>query len=203
MGKEKYFGSLTVLRGRTLSMNYRGEFYVDLNVLESNVSTSSVHGVEMVFDSIRLGEIFHIPSVGLSEYGHRKVLKGEMFVFHKFLFELAHKGIFPRGQRRHKASFWDIGIAHALENKDPIDWPILMIKHIARVVYPNPGSHQLAFGNILTIVFKAFNVPLGEGRVFSRYDMITISTLVDCHLAAESDQVDVAPSRAQNDAHVV
>ncbi|KAG5584873.1 hypothetical protein H5410_045307 [Solanum commersonii] len=48
----------------------------------------------------------------------KKVLKGEMSPFHKLLFELVYKGILPKGERRHEASFRDMGIAHALENKD-------------------------------------------------------------------------------------
>uniref|UniRef100_A0A0V0IFL3 Putative ovule protein n=1 Tax=Solanum chacoense TaxID=4108 RepID=A0A0V0IFL3_SOLCH len=131
-------------------------------MLEGSVVTSTVNGVELVFDSVRLGEIFHIPTVGLSEYvwtrdvnclltskfsqgrvtpRDRKVLKGKKSPFHKLMFELVHKGILPRGERRHEASFRDMGIAHALENKDHIDWTSLMIKQMARVIDPKPGAH--------------------------------------------------------------
>ncbi|KAL3326313.1 hypothetical protein AABB24_037144 [Solanum stoloniferum] len=101
LGKEKYFGTKKVLRGRTFHpdirtmglvlrvlelLHFQGwaelfldtrlpvhekevcEFYTNLNVLECPVATSSVNGVELVFDSVRLDEIFRIPSVGLSEY---------------------------------------------------------------------------------------------------------------------------------------
>ncbi|KAK4707040.1 hypothetical protein R3W88_033400 [Solanum pinnatisectum] len=45
----------------------------------------------------------------------------------------------------------------------------------------------LAFGNILTSMFKAFNVPLGEGRALNRNDMFTRSTLADCRLLVENN----------------
>ncbi|KAK4726774.1 hypothetical protein R3W88_031691 [Solanum pinnatisectum] len=32
-----------------------------------------------------------------------------------------------------------------------------------RVVDPKLSPHKLAYRNLLTVVFKAFNVPLGEG----------------------------------------
>lgn len=51
----------------------------------------------------------------------REVLKGEMSPFHKLVFEVVHKVMLPRGERRHDASFRDMGIAHALENKESID----------------------------------------------------------------------------------
>ncbi|KAG5605679.1 hypothetical protein H5410_027171 [Solanum commersonii] len=104
LGKEKYFGSKKVLRGRT--------FHPEIRTMEGRVTPRD-----------------------------RKVLKREMSPFHKLMFELVHKGILPRGERRHEASFRDIGIAHALENKDPIDWPSLMIKQMARVIDRKPGVH--------------------------------------------------------------
>jgi len=140
MGKEKYFRTKFVLRGRTFHpdilsidvvkrvcelLDFQGwgdlfldtklmvhekevvEFYTNLKVLEENVVTSTVNGVELVFDRSRLGEILCIPSVGLAEYvwatdeqcilktkysqgrvtsKARKVLKGEMAPVHKLLF---------------------------------------------------------------------------------------------------------------------
>jgi len=89
-----------------------------------------------------------------------------------------------------------MGIANALERKEPIDWPSLMIKHMARVADPQPGSHQLAFGNLLTRVFTAFVVPLGEGRALTCADMITPSTLAECGLIANPAQVPITYPRA-------
>ncbi|KAH0781721.1 hypothetical protein KY290_001319 [Solanum tuberosum] len=44
------------------------KFYMNLKVLEENVVTSNVKGVELVFDHSSLGEILHVPTTGLDEY---------------------------------------------------------------------------------------------------------------------------------------
>ncbi|KAH0633610.1 hypothetical protein KY284_036396, partial [Solanum tuberosum] len=90
----------------------------------------------------------------------------------------------------------DMGIAHALENMEPIDWPSLMIKHMARIVDPQLGSHQLAYGNLFSIVFKEFSVPLGEGRSLTREDILTRSSLAECGLLVELDQTPIVSPRA-------
>ena len=107
------------------------DFYTNLIILEGDVVSSSVKGVEIVFDATKLGEILHIPSVGINEYhwafdehsslpanfsqGRVKsraqtVLKGIIGSIHKLLFEIVHKGILPRGHQRHIASIktWDL-----------------------------------------------------------------------------------------------
>ena len=91
----------------------------------------------------------------------------------KLLFAIVHKVILPRGHQRHIASIRDMGLMNTLECKERIHWPTLIIKHLARIVDPKIGSHQLAFGNLLTRVFDAFEVPLGEGRILTRTDMLT------------------------------
>ncbi|XP_015073012.1 lysine-rich arabinogalactan protein 19-like [Solanum pennellii] len=75
--KKKYFQTKAVLRGRTfhpdiLSMDKVKQevvdFYTNLVILEGDVVSSSVKGVDIVFDATKLGEILHIPSVGINEY---------------------------------------------------------------------------------------------------------------------------------------
>ena len=44
------------------------DFYTNLVILEGDVVSSSVKGVDIVFDATKLGEILHIPSVGINEY---------------------------------------------------------------------------------------------------------------------------------------
>ncbi|KAH0730287.1 hypothetical protein KY289_001475 [Solanum tuberosum] len=80
--------------------------------------------------------------------------------------------------------------------RDTHDWPTLMIKHMDRIVDPQPRSHQLAFGNILTRVFTKFDVQLGEGRALTRADMFIQSTLAECGLLAEPEQVPIVSPRA-------
>ncbi|KAH0780964.1 hypothetical protein KY290_000562 [Solanum tuberosum] len=64
------------------------------------------------------------------------------------------------------------------------------------MVDPKHGPHQLAFENLITIVFKAFEVPLREDMVSNKKDMITRSTLVDCRLLDNNDHVPIVALRA-------
>ncbi|KAH0776594.1 hypothetical protein KY290_008005 [Solanum tuberosum] len=89
-----------------------------------------------------------------------------------------------------------MGIAIILEIKEPINWMTLIIKHMARIVDPQPGSHQLAFGNLLTRVFTEFDVPLCEGRALTHADMFTQSTLDAYGLLAEPEHVPIVSPRA-------
>ncbi|KAH0773757.1 hypothetical protein KY290_010894 [Solanum tuberosum] len=125
------------------------EFATNLTVLEGNVITSTVNGVILVFDHIRLGEILKIPTNGLVEYAW--LTDENCLLTSKFSQE-----ILPRGHTRHDACFRDLGVTHALEKMEPIDWPSLMIKHLARIVDPQPGSHQLTYGNLLPIMLRTF-----------------------------------------------
>ena len=43
------------------------DFYTNLVILEGDVMSSGVKGVDIVFDATKLGEILHIPSVGINE----------------------------------------------------------------------------------------------------------------------------------------
>ena len=118
------------------------DFYTNLTILEGDVVSSSVKGVEIVFDATKLGEILHIQSIGINEYHSafdehsslptkfskgrvnfraQTALKGIMRSVHKLLFEIVHKKILPRGHHRNKASIRYIGIMNALECKERID----------------------------------------------------------------------------------
>ncbi|KAK4708820.1 hypothetical protein R3W88_029745 [Solanum pinnatisectum] len=70
-----------------------------------------------------------------------------------------------------------------------------MIRHMAHVIDPK-RPHQLAYDDLLTTVFKAFGVPLKEGRVLNRNDMFTKSTLTECKLFEDEDHVHDALPRA-------
>ena len=102
------------------------EFYENLTMIDDSVLSSFGHGIDIVFDKTRLGAILRIPCIWLEEYHWgkdencaltskftqgrvsdrpRKVQKGEMSPFHKLVFEVVHKGIIPRGERRYEANF--------------------------------------------------------------------------------------------------
>ncbi|TMW84849.1 hypothetical protein EJD97_024248 [Solanum chilense] len=205
--RKNYFQTKTVLRGRTfypdiLSMDivkqvcellrFQGweeiflepnliyeqevvDFYTNLKILEGDVVSSSVKGFEIVFDATKLGEILHIPPVGIIDYHW-------VFDEHSSL-----PSKFSQGRVDSRAQ---------TVLKERIDWPTLIIKHFARIVDPQLDSHQLAFGNLLTRVFNAFEVPFGEGRVLTRANMFTQAILVDCGIPMESEQVANASPRS-------
>lgn len=76
--------------------------------------------------------------------------------FLKLLFELVHKSILLHGERRYEATYGDMGLAYAIDLKELVDWPTLVIRHMARIVDPTQVPHHLAFGNLLTYIFSEF-----------------------------------------------
>ena len=86
-----------------------------------------------------------------------------------------------------------MGLGHALDTMRPINWPSLKIKHMVRIVDPKK-PHQLAYGNLLTTMFKEFGVPLKDGRSLSKYEMFTQTTLAECNLL--DDAADQVPIRS-------
>lgn len=101
MGREAYFKSQKILRGRTIHPETRdhtaikkllallavqgwvdiflhsdnmifdievAEFYANLTMIDDSLLSSSIHGIDIVFDKTRLGSILHIPCIGLEEY---------------------------------------------------------------------------------------------------------------------------------------
>ncbi|KAG5584874.1 hypothetical protein H5410_045308 [Solanum commersonii] len=80
---------------------------------------------------------------------------------------------------------------------------------MAKVIDPKPGAHQLVFGNLLTTMFRAIDIPLGKGRALVSCDMMTRSTLSICRLVDDGNQVPAVPPRVPgpvvtllNDLHV-
>lgn len=154
--------------------------------------------MEIVFDCSKLEDIPQILVLGLAEYvwrknenclliqkftqgrvksRPRKVIKGEMKRFLKLLFQVMHKGAIMHGERRHEATYRDMGLMNALEQVEHINLPTLMIKHMSRITDPKPCPHLLAYGDLLTIVVNAYNVPLGENNKATKKDMIDRNTL--------------------------
>ena len=101
MGRESYFKTKKILRGRTIHPEIRdhtaikiflsllavqgwvdiflhsvnmifdievAEFYVNFTMIDDSVLSSSIYGVDIVFDKTRLGAILRIPCIGLEEY---------------------------------------------------------------------------------------------------------------------------------------
>lgn len=70
----------------------------------------------------------------------------------------------PREGRRHEAYFIDSGIMSALDMDEKVNLSAIMIKHTRRVISLRTGPHSLAYGYLLTLVFKSFGIPLKYGK---------------------------------------
>lgn len=58
----------------------------------------------------------------------RKVNKWEMDSNHKLSFEIVNKEMLPREGRRYVDYYWDLGIMNALDIKEKVNLPALVIK---------------------------------------------------------------------------
>lgn len=70
-----------------------------------------------------------------------------------------------------------------------------MTRHMARIVDPTQAPYHLAFGNLLTYVFKEFQVPVGAGRLLTKKDIIDQMTAQKCGCLTVSVAI-VAPPKA-------
>lgn len=187
-----------------MSLVYEGEvveFYVNLEVVDKGRVKSQVHGVQFELSKTVLGEILHVVVVGYADYdkekssncslttkftrdrvtdGSRRVLKGEMGSDHKLLFKLVNKCLLPRTERRHETSYKDLGVMDMIDTCQKVNLPLLMIKHMTRVITPKKDVHGLAYVFFLTKVFEAKGVPLGEGKKRSRKEMFDRKTPQEC-----------------------
>lgn len=105
----------------------------------------------------------------------QKVLKGKMPSYVKLLFELEHNNILPQGEHLHETTFREMGLDYSIDLEEAMD--SFIIRHMARVIDPAPGLHQLAFGNLLTIIFKEFKVSLGSSYPLTKKDTIDRATM--------------------------
>lgn len=74
-----------------------------------------------------------------------------------------------------------MGLDYAIELEELVDWALLIIRYMARVIDAVPGSYLLAFGNLLTIIFKEFKVPLAVGHPLTKKDIINRTMALECN----------------------
>ena len=76
---------------------------------------------------------------------HYRVLKNEISPLYQFYFDLVHKMILPRQERRIVANFLDLTLMELLDSQTPIELPRLIIKHIQRVLIQDANGHSLPY----------------------------------------------------------
>ncbi|KAF3678600.1 hypothetical protein FXO37_04297 [Capsicum annuum] len=89
---------------------------------------------------------------------HRRVFKREMSPLHQLYFDVVHKMILLRKERRTIASFLDLTLMELLDTKVQIDLPCLILKHMQRVLLKEVSGHALPYQFLLTPIFDDFDI---------------------------------------------
>lgn len=112
--------------------------------------------------------IFQYPT--LTEY--TTIDKGAILTLHKLLFDVVHKIIIPRKQKRTEANYLDLTLMELLLSKLQINLHALILSHIHGVCVLDEKKRALAYGFLLGMVFKYFNVPVTEWQIQSISDVL-------------------------------
>ncbi|GAB2266213.1 hypothetical protein Dimus_001234 [Dionaea muscipula] len=167
------------------------EFYKNLIVSVSpkkEVARSSVHGFKIEFDGMTLASILEIPrNNGICHYVNevfeetkychpleitrkfangdtimkaRRVKSAKMRSFQRLLHIFVMKNILTQFGKRNIASFMDLTYMDYLLTKKKVNFPRVIIRHMAYVI--NVPHHELPYGELLTRIFHAFDVPLND-----------------------------------------
>ncbi|GAB2280988.1 hypothetical protein Dimus_015604 [Dionaea muscipula] len=193
------------------------EFYANLTMYhykKKEVARSRVRGVEIEFDSMRLALILGVPgNNGICEYIKevweeskyikpleitrkfandellttiRRVRSTEMKPFQRFLHVVVMKNVVPRFGKRDTTSFMDLTYMDHLITRRLVNLPRVMMRHMSYVI--SVKDHELPYGDWLTMVFEAFNVPLVDKQCEEpkRYDFFEETFLTMCQLKREN-----------------
>ncbi|GAB2285340.1 hypothetical protein Dimus_019794 [Dionaea muscipula] len=179
-----------------------------------DVVKSSVKGVVIEFDHVKLASILGVPGKnGICEYtkdvwkeskytkpleitrrfandetlmAARRVKSGEMKPFQRFIHFLVMKNIVPRFEKRDTSSFMDLTYMDHLMARRLVNLPRVMMRHMSYVI--SMKDHELPYEDWLTMVFEEFDVPLVDkkGEEPKRYDYFKETFLTMCKLKREN-----------------
>ncbi|GAB2297507.1 hypothetical protein Dimus_031607 [Dionaea muscipula] len=181
---------------------------------KKDVARSSVRGVKIEFDHMKLPSILGIPgNNGICEYikevweesrytkpleitrifandetimEARRVKSVEMKPFQRFIRFLVMKNVVPRFGKRDTTSYMDLIYMDHLIAKRLVNLPRVMMRHMSYVI--SVKDHELPYGDWLTKVFEEFGVPLvdKQGEEPKRYDYFEDTFLTMCNLTREN-----------------
>ncbi|GAB2285930.1 hypothetical protein Dimus_020361 [Dionaea muscipula] len=116
----------------------------------------------------------------------RRVKSTEMKPFQRFVHFVVMKNVVPRFGKRDTTSFMDLTYMDHLSMRRLVNLPRVMMIHMSYVI--SVKDHELPYGDWLTMVFKAFNVPLvdKQGEEPKRYDFLEETFLTMCKLKREN-----------------
>ncbi|KAM3222339.1 hypothetical protein P3L10_021609 [Capsicum annuum] len=89
---------------------------------------------------------------------HRRVFKREMSPLHQLYFDVVHKMILLKKERRTIATFLDLTLMELLDTEVQIDLPCLILKHVQRVLLKEVSGHALPYQFFLTPIFEDFDI---------------------------------------------
>ncbi|XP_070004842.1 uncharacterized protein [Nicotiana sylvestris] len=174
-------------------------FFATLFPIETDHVCALVNGIDIVFDVGLLGDILKVPTAGESsvkdacQYNFWNVVvkdnvnqKGDqihkkalLFVY-QLLFELVNKVLLPCDERRSMTLKSDMFLMEKLDSYTPVGLHAIMIEHMQKVATFKDVNHGLPYGFLLTQVFKFFEVPLGQGKVGTKKQTFSQTTLEEC-----------------------
>ncbi|GAB2268867.1 hypothetical protein Dimus_003810 [Dionaea muscipula] len=182
---------------------------------KKDIMKSSVKGVEIEFDSMKLASILDVPGhTGISEYIKevwkeskyikpleitkkfannssinvaRRVQFTEMKPFQRFVHFVVMKNVVPRFRKRDPTSFMDLTYMDHLVSGRKTNLPRVMMRHMAYVILVK--DHELLYGDWMSMIFDAFGVPLVDkkGEEPKRYDYFEETFLTLCKLKREDE----------------
>ncbi|KAK4737275.1 hypothetical protein R3W88_000972 [Solanum pinnatisectum] len=130
---------------------------------------------------------------------YTRVDKGAMHPLHKLLFDVVHKIILPRKQKRTEANYLDLTLMELLLSRHPINLRRLMLCHIHCIGVENKKRHSLGYGFSLGEIFEYFKIPVKEKQVQTVKDVLGIINQVVVPTPRRGDNASMQRLRAQLD----
>ncbi|GAB2284044.1 hypothetical protein Dimus_018524 [Dionaea muscipula] len=116
----------------------------------------------------------------------RRVKSSEMKPFQRFIHFLVMKNVMPRFGKRDTSSFVDLTFMDHLMSRRLVNLTRVMMRHMSYVI--SMKDHELPYGDWLTMIFDAFDVPLVDKKSEEpkRYDYFEETFLTMCKLKKEN-----------------
>ncbi|KAH0779492.1 hypothetical protein KY290_005919 [Solanum tuberosum] len=177
------------------------EFYLNATGSDTSIS-STVCGVSFTLNAEILSSILGVPNNGWGHYVKRnwpplegnisaleicrrfsnyptlneytRVDKGVMLPLHRLLFDVVHKIVLPRMQKRTEENYLDLTLMELLLSKIQINLPTLILSHIHGLCVFDKKERGLTYGFWLGMVFEHFCVPVREWKIQTIKDVLGV-----------------------------
>lgn len=103
---------------------------------------------------------------------HGRVDKNVMSALHKLMFDVLHKMILPRQQRRTESNYLDLTLMKLQDSRIPINHTRLMMHHLLKIRRLDNKGHALAYRFWLGAVFEHLHLPIQIWQTQATEDVI-------------------------------